>query len=335
MDKLRSMFGGKKQEVKEPAAPAPGAPSNRPVADQAYWRSYCRNCHAVLTLPRRPPPYGTALVCPTCKAPIQTVHEDPPGCPVGSTPQQVQIDFGYVGCSIEHPRCPRCGKVVHAIVFPERGRDVAWYAVEKQENLMSNFTVQVDCPHCNQSFAIEWDEWPFDFNRRKQCNFCGIEVIGDPNPQAIPDDRRAEFEANLGRKASKNAYLRDGNGKPLWYACPSCLNAAVKAKQRADGTDLSKAYSLGAELDAFVDELLAIDRAEGLMNLHKSDAAAYDSRERHKHGREIGQMLALKGGNALMVRVATAFVNRGGTEWRVSHCWHDLKNSSGDICWMA
>lgn len=341
MDRLRQLFGGKKAEGRKESGQPPVVAGATAVPVKAapaepLTSGYCRSCHAAITVPRTTPKLGTALICPACKAPFQRVHEDPAGSPVGWTPQQARLILGYTACSIEHPRCPRCGKTVYAVVFPERGRDVPWYAVEKQQDPMANFTMQVDCPNCSQPFTVEWEGWPFPFDSHKQCNFCGLVVSGDTNPQGIPEDKRAQFEADLGGGAVKNAYLVGSDGKPLWYACPLCIRNVIQVRQRKEGTDLAKAYSLGPEWDRFVDELLAIDRAAGLMmGDGEPDASLFDENRRHRRGREIGEMLASQGGNGLMVKVATAFVNRGGTEWRVSHCWHNIKDGSGHVCWMA
>jgi DNA-directed RNA polymerase subunit RPC12/RpoP len=209
------------------------------------WTTSCSSCHAKITLPRKTPPFGTALVCPTCKAPIQTVHKDSEGSLVGWNPHQVDMIFGYQTCSIEHPRCPWCSKIVYAVVFPERGRDVPWYAVREQQNPMANFTVPVACPNCSSTFIIEWEGWPFQFKSQKQCCFCGLVVIGDDQPMAIPEDKREQFEVNLDRKASRMAYLHDESGKPLWYACPNCMKTALNAFDAKQGTDPAQANSLG------------------------------------------------------------------------------------------
>lgn len=193
------------------------------------WETYCQSCGTKYSLPRKRPPFGTALVCPKCKNPSQTVREDPPGCPSSWAPKTVELVFGYQECSIEHPRCPWCGKLNYMVVFPERGREVPWYSVEKQENPMSNYTIQVQCINCNRVFTIEWEGWPFSIESRAQCCFRGIVGIGDEGFMTIPEERRANFERYLGRKASSMAYLRDENNKPLWMACPRCLISALRA----------------------------------------------------------------------------------------------------------
>ena len=308
--------------------------------NQTSWTTYCPSCRAKVTLPRTTPPFGTTLVCPTCKTPVQTIHEDPPGCPVSWDPKLVQMVFGYERCCLEHPRCPWCGKIAYAVVFPERGREVAWYAVRQQQNPMANYAIQVECTNCSRTFTVEWDGWPFSLDSHsKQCCFCGIEFFGDT--MCIPEDRRSTFEGHLGRKASRMAYLRDENGKSLWMACPICLKAALSNYDQEQGTDLAQAYSIGPELDPFVDELLMIDKTDGLMDergiMDKREgcSSAYDSDHRHKRGREIGEILCNRGGNKLMVRVGGAFVDRGGTEWRLSHCWNKIKDDAGHIAWFA
>ena len=310
--------------------------AEEPTGDrQDHWTLRCPSCRAEYTLPRATPPFGTALVCPECKSPSQSVQEDLPGCPQGWTPRQVQLIFGYHGCSVEHPRCPWCGKLVYAVVFPERGREVPWYAVRKHENPVASYAIQVQCTNCSRAFTVEWDGWPFSTELRKQCCFCGARVIGDAQYMTIPEDRRENFERDLGRKALSMAYLKDENGMPLWMACPICLMTALSAHDKEQGTDLARAYSLGPELDPYVAELLEIDQAEGLMNEGHGPPSAYDSEHRHKRGREIGEILCKSGGTDLMLRVGEAFVGRGGTEWRLSHCWHEIRDTAGEIRWLA
>jgi hypothetical protein len=225
--------------------------------------------------------------------------------------------------------------LVYAVVFPERGPEVPWYAVQQQENPMANYTIEVQCVHCARMFTIEWDGWPFSIESEPQCNFCSVIGVGNSGFMAIPEDRRVVFESNLGRKASTMSYLKDKNGSPLWMACPICLKTALRNYDREQGTDLAQTYSIGAELDPFVNELLMIDQKGGLMNEGKGAPTAYDSENRHKRGREIGEILCKRGGTELMQRVGGAFVDRGGTEWRLSHCWHEIRDNDGRICWLA
>lgn len=98
---------------------------------------------------------------------------------------------------------------------------------------------------------------------------------------------------------------------------------------------MAKAYSLGPELDPFVDELLKIDKEVGLMKDESSLSSAYDSRNRHHRGREIGEILCRMGDIEMMRHVAGAFIGRGGTEWRLSFCWNEIKDASGNIVWFA
>jgi hypothetical protein len=60
--------------------------------------------------------------------------------------------------------------------------------------------------------------------------------------------------------------------------------------EKQQGTDLAQAYSLGPELDPFVDELLMIDRTDGLMEV-ESGSSDSQLTHRHKRGREIGEIL--------------------------------------------
>lgn len=308
--------------------------SDKKKVNQECWTTHCRSCGVAVSIPRTAPPFGTTLVCPTCKSPVQSVYEDPPGCPVGWSPREVQVIFGYQKCSIEHPRCPWCGKIVYSVVFPERGREVPWYAVQQQENSMANYTIKVQCIHCARKFTVEWDGWPFSLDSEQRCNFCSIVGVGVSQFMTIPDDRRAKFETNLGRKASTLPYLTDKNGSPLWVACPICLKTALWNYDQEQGTDLAQVYSLGTELDPFVEELLKIEQKYGLI-AEKKYSDAYNSEGRHKRGREIGEILCMKGGYKLMVRVAEAFVNRGGIEGHLSWCWHEIRDKEGKIVWLA
>jgi hypothetical protein len=88
------------------------------------------------------------------------------------------------------------------------------------------------------------------------------------------------------------------------------------------------------ELTSFVQELLTIDLTEGLMQV-ESGSSSNQLTQRHKRGREIGQILCNSGGNASMVGVAKEFVSKGGNEWNLSHCWDEIKDSNGNICWYA
>lgn len=334
---LRELFSGKPQK----GAPAPQANSGKTKSDPSLATTNCRSCGAPVRLSRTTPEFGTALICPECKTPLFNVFEDQPGCPASWSPQDVQAAFGYTGCCLEHPSCAWCGKHAYAIVFPERGREVAWYSVQRPENPMADFAVQVDCQSCGRTFTVEWDGWPFPLDSRTLCCFCGNVVVGDTQPRAISDDKRAEFEHLLHQKASKMPYLHDGAGKPLWYACPACLERATRSLSQMQGTAPVQANGMGAELDGYVDELLRIDKTQGLLGPGRSadageDApASYDSHNRHRRGREIGEVLCKRGGYDLMLRVAQAFVSRGGMEGHLAFCWHEIKDDAGRIVWLA
>jgi hypothetical protein len=88
------------------------------------------------------------------------------------------------------------------------------------------------------------------------------------------------------------------------------------------------------ELASFVQELLKIDLSVGLMQV---EPGSTDNQLMHRdeRGREIGQILYDRGGNALMVLAAKDFVMQGGDEWNISHCWHMLKNKSGSVVWYS
>ena len=109
--------------------------------------------------------------------------------------------------------------------------------------------------------------------------------------------------------------------------------AGKKKKGQKQDIHLAQAYSVGPDLDPFVDELLMIDRGEGLLTTGKEPNSAYAKLE-HIRGREIGQILCNKGGVTLMRRVGTAFVDRGGREGQISFCWHGIRDKDGDI-WLA
>jgi hypothetical protein len=88
------------------------------------------------------------------------------------------------------------------------------------------------------------------------------------------------------------------------------------------------------ELASYVQELLKINRSVGLMQV---EPGSTDNQLMHRdeRGREIGQILCDRGGNALMVLVAKEYVRQGGDEWNISHCWHMLKNKSGSVVWYS
>jgi hypothetical protein len=207
--------------------------------DQAFRTTRCRSCGEEVALPRKAPAYGTTLVCSTCKAPLQAVYEDVSGC-LGCDPNEVRAIFGYEGCAIEHPRCPWCAKIVYAVLFPELGAEVAWYANRQQENPQANYTIQVECPSCGNAFCVEWDGWPFRLDSQMRCNFCGVVGVGHSQFSTLPEDRRADFERLLGRNPSTLSYLRDDEGHPVWVTCPVCINTALSAFQKEQGPDVAK-----------------------------------------------------------------------------------------------
>jgi hypothetical protein len=88
------------------------------------------------------------------------------------------------------------------------------------------------------------------------------------------------------------------------------------------------------ELASFVQELLKINASVGLMQV---EPGSTDNQLMHRdeRGREIGQILCDRGGNALMVLAAKEYVRQGGDEWNISHCWLLLKNKSGSVVWYS
>ena len=88
------------------------------------------------------------------------------------------------------------------------------------------------------------------------------------------------------------------------------------------------------ELASFVQELLKINSSVGLMQV---EPGSTDNQLMHRdeRGREIGQILCDRGGNALMVLAAKEYVRQGGDEWNLSHCWHKLQDKSGSVVWYS
>ena len=186
---------------------------------------YCSKCGEKNEIPKVTPSFGTSLRCHKCHASLISVYESSPGCPNSIEPSEVKAFFGYDGCSLGHPRCPWCQKINYSVVFPERGCQLSWYTNREQENPQANFVVNIECFHCGKSFFVEWDGWPFISWLR--CNFCS--VIGSVKLQfmAIPENRRSDFESDIGRKAATLPYKRDDQGGLIWVACPNCLDRAL------------------------------------------------------------------------------------------------------------
>ena len=149
--------------------------------------------------------------------------------------------------------------------------------------------------------------------------------------------------AELGEKQEAESWLRksidsmppshrgmlEENFRRLQIQMPSGTKVTIKAPEP------TPAHSIGQEeLDSLVHELLMIDLTEGLMQV-ESGSSSNQLTQRHKRGREIGEILCNSGGNKLMVRAAKDFVSKGGGEWNLSHCWHNIKDRAGNICWMA
>lgn len=200
--------------------------------EHTTWQIYCRSCRAQVDVPRSTPPFGTILACPECNAPLVSIYEDTPGCPMYWPPHTVQAVLGYKDCSLEHPRCPFCGKIVYAVIFPDRGYEVPWYANQEHDNPKANYAIKIRCLHCSKTFVVEWDEWPFSIASRKRCNFCGAIGLSDVQFMTIPEDRRHGFQSDLGRTPVTMPYLKDETGNTLWMACPVCLKVALSNHDR-------------------------------------------------------------------------------------------------------
>lgn len=117
----------------------------------------CMACHKQTPLPEREAPWGTALICVNCQAPLiqHDLHN-----PLPTSPERLKLFYGLLERGLEHPRCPYCKKINYAIIFPAKGMTLAWYVVTKPEN-PSGFWFKVVCVHCNKDFYAEWDENPF------------------------------------------------------------------------------------------------------------------------------------------------------------------------------
>jgi hypothetical protein len=87
------------------------------------------------------------------------------------------------------------------------------------------------------------------------------------------------------------------------------------------------------ELASLIHELLTIDLTEGLMQV-ESGSSSNQLTERHKRGREIGQILCDTGGTRLMEQAGMEFVKLGGDEWNLVHCWHFIEDKDGITCWF-
>ena len=102
-----------------------------------------------------------------------------------------------------------------------------------------------------------------------------------------------------------------------------------RQKQAAAG------ISLGSEIDGLVEELLRIDRTDGLLSERRrqgkpADSERRDSRfddhGRHLRAREIGETLNKQGGYPLMAKVAYRVEARGGhlSLSYLESCWHEI-----------
>ncbi|MFZ3150799.1 MAG: hypothetical protein WA116_03855 [Anaerolineaceae bacterium] len=117
----------------------------------------CMTCHKQTPFPESDVPWGTALICIHCHTPLIRPDLDNP---LPTSPERLNMFYGLLDRGLEHPRCPFCGKINYAIVFPAKGMKLAWYVVPESEN-PSGFRFKVVCVNCKKDFYIEWDESPF------------------------------------------------------------------------------------------------------------------------------------------------------------------------------
>lgn len=126
----------------------------------------CMACRKRTPLPKRDAPWGSAVICINCHAPL--MGSEDPEQPLSTLPERVEKVYGMSGRGLEHPRCPFCNKINYGIVFPARGMSLGWYAVKEPEN-PKGFSFKVACIHCNTIFHVEWDESPL----KATCSVCG------------------------------------------------------------------------------------------------------------------------------------------------------------------
>lgn len=184
------LFGRQRDAGNEPKRQDSERTKTSPPTERGIDRpKVCDKCGTSNSLPKATPPFGTALVCSQCHAPLVPVSED-----AGFSPRTVEIFLGYHNCSLEDPRCPSCRKVNYAVVFPDKGHDLAWYCNDKPQNL-DGFFIDTTCVHCARNFVVEWDEFPI---KNLVCNYCSTCGIGIHFFLQLESDRQ-EFEANYGR----------------------------------------------------------------------------------------------------------------------------------------
>jgi hypothetical protein len=166
MNFIRNIFGKKESapQIKEPPKayiPAPAQPMGPGEMSMNESRAteltICMACHKQTPLPEQDAPWGTALICVHCHTPLIRHDLDDP---LPTSPKRLEMFYGLRERGLEHPRCPSCRKINYAVVFPAKGMNLAWYAVEEPKN-PSGFRFKVTCVHCSKDFYIEWDENPF------------------------------------------------------------------------------------------------------------------------------------------------------------------------------
>lgn len=185
-----------------------------------YKSTLCFKCGTSNPLPKARPPFGTALVCSQCHAPLLPMSEAP-----GSPSRTVQIFLGYHDCSLLNPPCPWCRKVNYAVVSPDKGYDLAWYCNEKPQN-PDGFYIDTTCVHCARNFVVEWDEFPI---KNPVCNYCSTVCVGI-SVAALPESRRQEFELKYGHAPQLPSPIKRGNGEAIWIICPRCMTAAISGR---------------------------------------------------------------------------------------------------------
>jgi hypothetical protein len=112
----------------------------------------CMSCHKRTPFPIDTPPFGLALVCQHCRAPLISVDTESNTV----SPERLQKSFGYRNRCLVHAACPWCRKNNYAITAPANCR-IGGLADRKPQNPNAVFRMQIDCVHCGTDFWMEWD----------------------------------------------------------------------------------------------------------------------------------------------------------------------------------
>jgi hypothetical protein len=216
--------------------------------------TYCKSCNKKILIPPEQPPFGTVLSCSSCGESLVPITMEDHNIPHYYTPEHASIFLGYHNCSLEHPGCPFCGKTNYAVVFPDQGYKLGWYINRKPEN-PSSFVIYVKCVHCNETFVIEWDVYPF---YSVVCNFCEAHIYGKNASMIIPESGRANFERDYGSPPALPSTIHNGQGEPIYIACGRCLEYALevskqvkKIEKKNDSSKLNKKVSGGTMIKNF------------------------------------------------------------------------------------